>query len=223
MVNRVRTLCRNLSAVVDRIASAMSSSPVERRSATGMSAMQELRVSMKCHSILRRLLTVTMPMAFLAVLCRIVTPAIHTAWDIPLSAVAVLVAVVSLLMLMNAITSKSIIRQVKGARLFELFEGADETMQRDMCDELERLYNSNRMRLAKYDRVGLIAEPWFCCILPHSTEVQNALEDILEAWMLSMNPAFRRYIQECIDELAVDKVGTTKEDTNAEFQLQSST
>ena len=217
MVSRVRILCRDLSALFDRIALSRPSAPVERRSPIGTSAVQAIKVSLKYHSILRRSLTVTIPMAFLVVLYRIATPDIHPALDIPLSAVAVLVAVVSLLMLMNTITSKSIVRQIKGDRLLELFESADDTMRRAMCDELESLYNSNHMRLAKYDRVGFIAEPWFCCILPNSREVQNALEDTLEAWMLSMNPAFRKYVQKCIDELAVDEVDTTEEKTNAQL------
>ena len=217
MVSRVRILCRDLSAWFDRIALSRRSAPVERRSPIGASALQAIKVSMKYHSIWRRSLTVTIPMVFLIVLYRIATPDIHPALDIPLSAIAILVAVVSLLMLMNTITSKSIIRQIKGDRLLEIFESADDTMRRAMCDELENSYNSNHMRLAKYDRVGFIAEPWFCCILPNSREVQNALEDTLEAWMLSMNPAFRKYVQKCIDELAVDEVDTTEEKTNAQL------
>lgn len=217
MVSRVRILCRDLSALFDRIALSRPSSPVEHRSPIGTSAVQAIKVSMKYHSIWRRSLTVTIPTVFLILLYRIATPDIHPALDIPLSAVAVLVAVVSLLMLMNIITSKSIIRQIKGDRLLELFESADDTVRRAMCDDLERLYNSNRTHLAKYDRIGLIVEPWFCCILPNSTEIQNALEDTLEAWILSMNPAFRKYVQNCIDELAVDEADTTEEKTNAQL------
>lgn len=215
MANRVRILCGNLSALVDRIASSRSSSPVECRSSFGASGVQALKISMNYHSILCRSLRITLPTMSLVVLYHIATTYIHPALSIPLSAIAVLATVVIVLVIMHIVTSRSIIRQIKGDRLLKLFESADDTMQREMCDELERLYNSNRMRLAKCYRVGLMAEPWSCCILPNSTEVQNALEDTLEAWMLSMNPAFRRYIQECIDELAVDEVGTTEEDANA--------
>lgn len=220
MANRVRILCRNISALIDRIASSRSSSPVECRSQLGTSAVQALRVSMMHHSMLCKSLRITIPIVPLVVLYHIATTHIHTELTIPLSVIAVLASVVIVAVIMHIVTSRSIIRQIKGDSLLELFESADDTMQREMCDELERLYHSNRKRLAKYDRVRLIAEPWSWCILPNSTEVQNALEDTLEAWMLSMNPAFRRYIQECIDELVVHEVDPTEEKGNARFQPQ---
>ena len=217
MANRVRNLCGTLSVLLNRMAMSRSTcawpveaKTVERRLPFGMSGVHALEVSMKFRSILCKSLTATIPMVLLVVLFRIATPNVHDSLNIPLSAVAVLVAVVSLLMLMNTITSRSIIRQIKGDRLFETFESADDSTRRKMCDQLARLYNSNRMRLAKGERIGLIAQPWFCCIQPKSTEILDALEDTLEAWELSMNSAFRAYIQKRIDELDVDEIGTTE-------------
>lgn len=224
MANRIKNLCRILSVPFNRIALANSRSAllveattVERRLPLGTSGVHALGAAMKYRSILCHSLTVTIPIVFLVVLYRIGTPDIHSGLNIPLSGVAVLIAVVSLLMLMNIITSRSILRQIRGDSLFELFESADDTMQREMCDELESLYNSNRMRLAKGEQIGLIAQPWFYCIQPKSTEILDALEDTLEAWRLSMNPVFRRHIQKRIDELEVDGIDATEERENAKF------
>ncbi len=217
MANRVRNVCRNLSVQFNRMTASRSRCPwpveaktVERRLPFGISGVHALEVSMKFRSILCKSLTATIPMVLLVVLYRIATLNVHDSLNIPLSAVAVLVAVVSLLMLMNIITSRSIIRQIKGGRLFRIFESADESTRRKMCDQLARLYNSNRSSIAKYDRIGITSRPWSCCILPKCTEILDVLEDTIEAWELSMNSAFRAYIQKRIDELDVDDIGTAE-------------
>lgn len=214
MANRIRIVCRDFLMSSDRMVASRprSASPVERRSPFGTPGAHTFRVLMKCQSGLHKSLPVTILVVILSVLYRITTPDIHTASSISLSATVVLVGIVSLLLLMNTILSRSIIRQIKGSGLLEIFESADDTTRREMCGELERLYNSNRMRSAKYERIGLFAVPWFPYVLPSYTEILDALEDTLEAWKLSMNPAFRRHVQECIDELGVDEIVVIEEE-----------
>ena len=219
MANRIRIACRDFLMSCDRVASSMPRSappvevtPIERRLPFGTPGVHTLRVLMKCHSVLHKSLLVIALVVFLVALYRITAPDIETVSNIPLSEIVALVAVVSLLMLMNIILSRSIIRQIKGNGLLELFGSADDTTRREMCGELERLYNSNRVRLAKHDRIGFLADPLFSYVMPNSTKVLDALEDTLEAWKLSMNPAFRRHVQNCIDELTVDERVAIKEE-----------
>lgn len=214
MANRIRVAFRDFLMSSDRIVASRfrSASPVERRSPFGTPGAHTLRVLMKCQSILHKSLPIIILVAFLVVLYRITTPDAHAETNISLSATVALVGVVSLLLLMNIILSRAIIRQIKGDGLLEVFESADDTTRREMCDELERLYYSSRMRLAKYDRIGFLAEPWFLFVLPNSTEILDALEDTIEAWKLSMDPAFRRHLQECIDELGIDETVVIEEE-----------
>ena len=158
-------------------------------------------------TIVSKFLIIIALIVVLILLTRVTTPDFHAALYMLSLAVSIPVSVVIIWALMDTIISGYIIRIIRGEELFYAFEYADVSTRKIMCDELEELYNSSRMRLEKYEQTGLIDEPLFRHFLPKFTESVDALEDILESWQLSMSPEFRDLLQKRIDELVVGKSG----------------
>lgn len=204
----IEDLCRNLLVWLDRTAlsggRAVESATGGRRLPVSTSGAHALTLSMSFQTIVRRSLTITVLISFLVVFSVVTTHDFHSGLRMLLSAAAILVAMTSLLVLVNTAISGYMIRKIKGEELYYAFEYADDATRKIMCDELERLYNASRMRLEKYEQIGLIDEPLFAYVLPKFRETVDALEDTLEAWQLSMSPEFRDLIQERIDELGID-------------------